>query len=471
VSNRKHTYMRNDENETYRLVILFGEVSKVLLVCDTEGRVSLPEVTIPKWQRVAENLTAQVKESWNLDAVCLFDPVWEYRPTLDIRGNYQVLESCDALWEPPKNYALLRTASISRESFMSPEQSQVLECSLRLLNDYNSGAKPGPFARSGWLGRLREWVQQQLGTHGLVLADRQCQLNSGPFFNLMRLETVGDSAVWFKAVGEPNLREYPITVGLGEDYPRYFPELLGFHPEWHGWLAAEANVPLLADTDDIENWKGAVETLADLQVELVGRERYLLDLGCTDWRIDQITRRIDVFVTAMAEVMQLQPKTPPPILSKCELDELGGTLKSACQRLQVLGIPNTYIHGDFGPQNILSSGGQCLFIDLAESAVGHPFLTFQYLLDCLHGSHPDLDTAHSDLRRAYGARWRSLVTEERIADAFKLAPLVTLLWHAMSCSGWQESGGHSDGDAAKYLRSLVRRMKVRAAELECAVAA
>jgi len=169
--------------------------------------------------------------------------------------------------------------------------------------------------------------------------------------------------------------------------------------------------------------------------------------------------------------MQSQPKTPPPILSKCELDELGGTLKSACQRLQVLGIPNTYIHGDFGPQNILSSGAQSLFLDLAESGVGHPFLTFQYLLDCLHGSHPELDTAHSDLGRVYGARWRPFVSEREMIEAFKVVPLVTLLWHAMSCYRWQDSAWHSDADLAKYLRSLARRMRVRRAELECAVAA
>lgn len=459
--------MRIDESETYRLVILFGEISeasKVLLVCDNEGKVSLPEVTIPKWQRVAESLTVQVKESWNLDAVCMFDPVWEDRSILYKGCNYQVLESCDAPWMPPKNYALFRTASVSRESFISPEDSRVLECSLRLLDEYNSGARPGPFARSEWLGRLRAWVQQKLRAQRLVLADRQRHFNSSPFFNLMRFETVADSAVWFKAVGEPNLREYPITVGLSQDYPRYFPKLLGIHPQWHGWLTAEASLPLLEDTDDIENWKSAVETLADLQVELVNRERYLLDLGCTDWRIDQITCRIDPFLTAMEKIMQLQPKTPPPILSKCELDELGAALKSACQRLQVLGIPNTYIHGDFGPQNIFASGDQCLFIDLAESGVGQPFLTFQYLLDCLHGRHPDLDTAHSDLRRAYGAHWNSLVSEREMIETFKFVPLVTLLWHAMSCSGWQAADVPLDADSAKYLRSLVRRMKARAAD-------
>lgn len=466
--------MRTDASETYRLVIVFPEISEapsVLLVCDPGKKLSLPEVTIPRWQRVAENLTARVKELWNLDAVCLFDPVWECRPTLDVRSNYQVLESCDALWAPPGNYALYRIASIDWESFLSPEQAQALECSLQSLEEFNSGAKQGPFARTGWLGQLRAWVQQQLRPRRLVLASRQRQFNSSPFFSLMRFETVGDSAVWFKAVGEPNLREYAITVGLSQDYPRYFPELLGFHPQWHGWLTSEASLPLLEDSDDIENWKTAVETLADLQIELVSREKYLLDLGCLDWRIDQISCRIEPFLTAMEQIMQLQPKTPPPILSKRELDEVGATLKSACQRLQVLGIPDTYIHGDFGPHNILSFRGQCLFIDLAESGVGHPFLTFQYLLDCLHGSHPELDAAHSDLRRAYGARWRSLVSEREVMETRKFVPLVTLLWHAMGCSGWQESGGCSNGDTAKYLRSLLRRMKVRAAELECAVAA
>jgi hypothetical protein len=468
--------MQIDESETelYRLVIVFRETSesnKVLLACNNEGALSLPEIAIPKWQRVAENITARVRELWDLDTVCMFDPVWEDRSSLDLRCNYQVLESCDALWVPPKTHVLFDAASVTRESFTSPEDSQVLECSLRLLNEFNSGVKPGPFARSGWLGRLREWVQQQLGAHGLVLADGQRHVNSSPFFNLMRFETADDSAVWFKAVGEPNLREYPITVGLGRDYPRYFPKLLGTHTEWHGWLTAEAGLPLLEDDHDIENWKTAVETLADLQVELVNRESYLLDLGCTDWRIDQITRRIDPFLTAMEEIMQLQPETPPPILSKCELDELGETLKSACQRLQALGIPNTYIHGDFGPHNLLSSGTQCLFIDLAESGVGHPFLTFQYLLDCLHNSHPEFDTAHRDLRGAYGARWSSLVHEQEMMEAFNSVPLVTLLWHALSGYRSQAAEVYLDPNCGKYLRGLVRRMKVRAAELHCAVAA
>jgi len=466
--------MRMDESETYQLVVLFrkgSETPKVLLECDSEGKLSLPELTIPKWQRVAEQLTSRVKDSWNLDAVCLFDPVWEAKPMLDKHCNYQVLDSCDAQWIPPTNCALLRTTSIRKDSFVSPEQWRVLECSLDLLDAYNSGTLQGPFAENGWLDRLRAWVQEQLGQRGLRLTSRQQQLNSGPQFSLIRFETADDSAVWFKAVGEPFLREYFVTVGLAQDYPRYFPPLLGIHPEWHGWLTSEVTSQLLLDADDIGSWRNVVETLTDLQVELVEREKYLLDLGCTDWRIDQITCRIDSFLTAMEEIMQLQPKTPPPSLSKCELDELGETLKSACQRLEVLGIPNTYVHGDFGPHNILSSGGQCSFIDLAESGVGHPLLTFQYLLDCLHKSHPEFDATHCDLRRAYGARWRSLVSERDMTEAFKCIPLVTLLWHAMSGYRSQAAEAHINPDRAKYLRGLVRRMKVRAAELDCTVAA
>src|SRR5262249_19405638 len=217
--------------------------------------------------------------------------------------------------------------SIRKDLLASAAQWRVLECSLQLLDEYNSGTLPGPFARSGWLQQLRTWIQEQVNNHGLTLASRQRQLTSGPLFSLIRFETVGDSAVWFKAVGEPFLREYSVTVGLAQDYPRYFPPVLGIHPEWHGWLTSEVTSQLLLDADDIGSWRNVVETLADLQVELVEREKYLLDLGCTDWRIDQITCRIDSFLTAMEEIMQLQPKTPPEILSKCELDELGETLK------------------------------------------------------------------------------------------------------------------------------------------------
>jgi len=42
-------------------------------------------------------------------------------------------------------------------------------------------------------------------------------------------------SVWFKAVGKPNLHEFPITVALAELFPEYLPSLLATRPACNGW--------------------------------------------------------------------------------------------------------------------------------------------------------------------------------------------------------------------------------------------
>jgi hypothetical protein len=41
----------------------------------------------------------------------------------------------------------------------------------------------------------------------------------------------------------------------------------------------------------------------------------------------------------------------------------------------------------------------------------------------------------------------------------------------MRCPGWEAAKDAMDADSAKYMRSLTRKMKVRAAEPECVVGA
>ena len=52
-----------NERETYRVIVLSRDGTKVLLVPNGE-RQMLPSVEIPRWQRVAENLTAAVDSNW-----------------------------------------------------------------------------------------------------------------------------------------------------------------------------------------------------------------------------------------------------------------------------------------------------------------------------------------------------------------------------------------------------------------------
>ena len=119
---------------------------------------------------------------------------------------------------------------------------------------------------------LRHWTAHVIRPLGLELTGPLRQYNASPSFSLIRFETNGP-AVWFKAVGEPNLREFPITLKLAELFPRFMPEVLGTKPEWNGWLSREVDGQNLGETKDIALWEQAATDLARLQIQSISRIR------------------------------------------------------------------------------------------------------------------------------------------------------------------------------------------------------
>ena len=57
--------------DLYRILLLRNDGSE-LLVAGERPPFTLPWVEIPRWHRVAENLTAAVRKRYQLSAICLF---------------------------------------------------------------------------------------------------------------------------------------------------------------------------------------------------------------------------------------------------------------------------------------------------------------------------------------------------------------------------------------------------------------
>ena len=60
------------EHETYRVIVLNRTGSQVLMVPNGQHHI-LPWVELPRWQRVAENFTAQVANEWGEEVLGLFE--------------------------------------------------------------------------------------------------------------------------------------------------------------------------------------------------------------------------------------------------------------------------------------------------------------------------------------------------------------------------------------------------------------
>jgi len=435
-------------------VIVFGRDGGDVLLKVTEAGFVFPCVEIPRWERLAENLTAALKKDWGCDAVCLFTP-----SNLSEGGNangahYEVMECW--LDQHTGGMDWKSVHSLTEDSFQDESDFRTLSRCLHELDAYEHDPS-SPFARKGWITRVRAWASDAIRPLGLELGPSFRQYNASPSFSLIRLETNGP-AIWFKAVGEPNLREFSITLKLAELFPRFVSEILGTKLEWNAWLSREANGTSPGETRDTSFWKQVASDLARLQIESISRADSILNSGAHDLRAAKLLKSIDPFFDLVARLMEEQPKVPPPTLSRHELGLLKLRIEDSLALLEDLGIPNTLGHLDLNPWNIIVSVNRCVFLDWAEAYVGAPFFSFEYLLQHFRREVGADTVRESELVNAYEAPWRQLLSEDLTSEALALTPLAAVFAYATGTSAWKDDETLRDPKTRAYFRSLARRM-------------
>lgn len=453
---------RVNECHTYRILIERRNGTEILLVADRHG-FSLPTIEVPRWERLAPCVISALKEIWNMEAYCLFSPVsiQPGRYTLDFK--YQLVELLHPNCKPPIGWYWTPIQSLSENMFANPHEFQTIQSAMYELASYAARSKLGFFGKPRWLQQVLEWVEQRINPLGLRLTGQFQQLNSSPTFSLIRLETNG-AALWFKAVGEPNLSEYSITIELTKRFSDYLPEIIATRPEWNAWLTKEAPGSHPGESSSLRGWKAVATALADLQVMSFGQTLHLAHAGCRDLRICTLVGLVQPFLEVMATLMKRQSKASPTPLSPSQLLTLGAQLHDAFAIVESSQLPNTLGHLDFNPGNILVHKRHCIFLDWAEAFVGHPFLTFQYLLEYLQNLRFADAVFKKKLISTYLCQWRVLFDQRAIAGQLAVAPLLAAFAYGAAGDTWRDSVLLNAPDTARHFRSLTRRMK-REAEL------
>ena len=442
------------EREMCRVIVLRHDGTEVLLKIAEPG-FAFPAVDVPRWERLAEHLTAALRRDCGCDAVCLFSP---NHSSVDWDSNgkhYEVMECLreggrkdETVWKPIR--------SLTANSFQNEAEFRILEQCLHQLDRYERDPS-SPFARRGWLAELRRWTADVIRPLGLELTGPFCQYNASPSFSLVRFETNGP-AVWFKAVGEPNQREFPITLKLAERFPRFIPEVLGTKPEWNGWLSREVDGQNLGETKDTTSWEQAATELARLQIESISESQAILQSGAHDLEAKCLLTAVDPFFDLVVRLMEEQPKVPPAILSRDELSLLKLRIEDALTLLEDPRIPDALGHLDLNPWNVIVSVDDCVFVDWAEAYVGHPFFSFEYLLEHFRRAVGADAALESRLASCYSAPWRQLFSGEIVAEALVLAPLAAVFAYAAGSDAWKDQERLENPKVAGYFRSLARRM-------------
>jgi hypothetical protein len=444
-------------------VILFAPSGGEVLVRHDGGRLDLPAVPIPRHQRVAENLTAFMRREWAQDAVSLFalnpsSAEWERR--------YQVTESTAAQLSTTTGFQWVSVSSLEENRFEEPADCTAIARARAQCEAYAAGRAQGPFGQLGWFVELTEWVRDRIRPAGLVLNGRCTQLNASPTFSLVRFETNGP-AVWFKAVGEPNLREYPITLALTKYFSAFVPRVIAVRDDWNGWLATEVEGTHLDGPSDLAVWTRVATTVAELQIASFGQTLHLLGAGCRDARICSLLGLVEPFFEVMAQLMERQTKESPPPLDRSDILALQTQLLSTLAEAGESEIPNTIGHLDFNSGNIVASQDHCIFLDWAEACAGPPFLTFRYLLEHLRRVRPQDDSWERTLTADYADHWSFFFSPDEVARMLRLSPLLAAFTYAACGDAWRDPACRCQPEIPRLLRSLTRRMK-READLQVA---
>ena len=442
-----------DATDAYSAIIIRRDATEILLLPRDAGWI-LPRVEIQKHQRVAKQLTKEIQKAWGLETCLLLVPSSSASGP-SAKAASAVLECTQQNKKAPAGTYWM-SVSVATDC-SGAEDATTIRDALAELASYTNGEKPGPFAKPGWLRELFRWAYEQTAPLGVRLTGSFRQYNASPTFSLVRLETDG-AALWFKATGEPNAHELPITLFIADLFPNHLPRIFGVHTSWNGWLSTEAEGTPLDELTDRSSWERAAEGLAELQIASIGRAAELVDGKCKDLRLPLAARHIDPFVTRMGAFMRIQEKQSPAPLVGTELLSLGEGLKEAFSLLQSFGFPDTLGHLDCNPGNLIVSPQRCVFLDWAEACVTNPVITFEYLRRHMERCGIEEPEADSRITAAYLRPWASFFSPDDLRRAIAAAPPVAVFLHAIAGEVWRTLDPSSNPVLAAYFRSLTRRM-------------
>jgi Phosphotransferase enzyme family len=437
-------------------VILIQHGSDNISVSGSRGAFALPTLSIPAYSRHAEEITGALLRFHDAETYCLFTLPSDSAAQPARHYSFSCLSRKSEFCSPEFHW--IDRVSIASEDLADKRDFAALQAGFELIDRCRREPRAGYFGRPGWLEEIIEWTRLQLARQRLHLTGTFSQLNASATASLVRFDT-DVSGVWFKATGELNHYELPITEYVAEHFPDFAPPLVGTHANSNGWLTIEVPGSRVNGDSDDGAWIAVAGALAEFQQKTMPHGLHLLEAGCIDVRPHALAEFVGPFLEVMGELMDQQTKASPAPLTRQELDSLRNVLFGALSAADALDLPSALVNLDFNLGNMIVGSGRVTFLDWASGAVGNPFFTFEYFLEQLRTARPADHRLRTEVAKAYLRRWRSLLDESVLAEAVAVTPLLAAFSYATSAGAWCDPSRRRDPAAAGHLRSITRRMK------------
>jgi hypothetical protein len=295
-----------------------------------------------------------------------------------------------------------------------------------------------PYARPGGPAADLAWADEALSALGMPRTSDARQVRTWNLSSLWRLPTAGGAA-WLKVVP-------PFFAHEGNVIARLDPEVVP------PLLATEGPRVLLKEVPGVDLYDAAgpmlarmVSLLVGLQAQWLGRGPELLQLGLPDWRAEPFAALASAMLARTAD--QLDADT----LQTCE--RVVGGLASRFTAIEACGVPDTLVHGDFHPGNLIGDDTHLVLLDWGDCGLGNPLFDRAAFI-------PRVPTnQRADLLAKWDGLWRAAVPGCDPARAGELMEPVSALRQAVIYDAFVAAIEPSERvyhatDSARWLRTL-----------------
>jgi hypothetical protein len=441
------------EMDRWRMIILNRDTTQILVESIERG---LPEVAVPRHQRLAWHLNAEIKSNWNLTAVSILPLDCDPSDATGSLIEYHITELHPAPTALPFNLRWINILDFESNPKVPAEDRSALRRFPEILaNPVNIGT---PFGRLGWFEEVASWVRETIAPLSLDWDGQFEQFQASACFSLIRFATRPRS-VWFKAVGEPNTREFSITQKLASLHTTFVPRILAARPEWNAWLAEDCSGQVLNEIAEPELWRMASRTLAELQVASSAHAGDLLRLGAHDLRGIFADAAIDRFFFSAERLLGQDSERTERGIATTDFSWMNSAFREALAKSEESRIPEALGHLDLNAGNAIVTRERCVYLDWAEAYVGPPLLTLQYLLQSFRRKFGRSSAEELSVVEAYLDVWKCVAPREPIRDAWAVAPALAVFAYAHRCLTAVETSGVQNARFTNYLASLLRRLR------------
>jgi hypothetical protein len=264
-----------------------------------------------------------------------------------------------------------------------------------------------PWSQPGWLEDVTAWIDAAAERTGPVE-----ELHKRAWSAMLLVPTV-DGAAYFKASSPALVHEAALTTALARWRPDCTARLLAVDAD-RGWMlmrdSGETMRSALEREPTIEPFEPLFARYAELQLELIPRRDDLLALRIPDRRLARIAE--------LAGELPVDPDLVRDLIGAIESHEL----------------PETLVHEEVHPGNVLLRNGEHVFVDWADSCFGHPFFGIVVALRSV-ADRFELEPGARELERladAYVEPWTAVAPRKSLRELLPSAYRLGMLNRALS---------------------------------------